>query len=73
VSPQNLNTLVGSILVEIAPLCNGETKEVQEHIRSLLGLRTDTLALASSTMSKRIREFLVVNLLFFKKKKDLHH
>ena len=61
VSPQNLNTMVASILVEIAPLCNGETKEVQDHIRSLLSLRTETLALASFPMSKRIREFLVVN------------
>jgi len=48
ISPQVLNNMISLTLVESAPLCNGETREYRDYLKSLMPLRTDAFSLVST-------------------------
>ncbi|CDH60807.1 xpg i-region protein [Lichtheimia corymbifera JMRC:FSU:9682] len=50
ISPQSINTLVSGVLIENAPLDNGDTTEYRNFLLGLLGIRTQTLSLLTQPL-----------------------
>jgi 5'-3' exonuclease len=77
VSPQVITNLVSGMLLEGPPLCNGDTIEYREFIKSqsLLDLRTQALSLLTMGMSSFIRNRKVNSIFWFDPSHEvqLHH
>ncbi|KAG4083860.1 temperature dependent protein affecting M2 dsRNA replication-domain-containing protein [Neocallimastix lanati (nom. inval.)] len=77
VSPQVITNLVSGMLLEGPPLCNGDTIEYREFIKSqsLLDLRTQALSLLTMGMSKFMRNRRVNSIFWFEPSNEvqLHH
>jgi len=77
VSPQVITNLVSGMLLEGPPLCNGDTIEYREFIKSqsLLDLRTQALSLLTMGMSNFMRNRRVNSIFWFEPSNEvqLHH
>jgi len=77
VSPQIITNLVSGVLLEGPPLCNGDTIEYREFIKSqsLLDLRTQALSLLTMGMSNYMRNRKVNSIFWFEPSHEvqLHH
>jgi len=77
VSPQVITNLVSGMLLEGPPLCNGDTIEYREFIKSqnLLDLRTQALSLLTMGMSNFMRNRRVNSIFWFDPSHEiqLHH
>ncbi|ORX48366.1 hypothetical protein BCR36DRAFT_79758 [Piromyces finnis] len=77
VSPQVITNLVSGMLLEGPPLCNGDTIEYHEFIKSqsLLDLRTQALSLLTMGMSNYMRSRKVNSIFWFEPSTEfqLHH
>jgi len=77
VSPQVITNLVSGMLLEGPPLCNGDTMEYREFIKSqsLLDLRTQALSLLTMGMSNYMRNRKVNSIFWFEPTHEfqLHH
>ncbi|KAJ1974114.1 hypothetical protein H4R35_003770, partial [Dimargaris xerosporica] len=60
-----INNLVTGMLLETAPLCNGETTEYRQLLKDLLPLRTKTLALLSKSLHHFYQNRKVVSIYYF--------
>ncbi|KAJ1979364.1 hypothetical protein H4R34_002858 [Dimargaris verticillata] len=60
-----INNLVSGMLLETAPLCNGETNEYRQLLKDLLPLRTTTLALLSKSLHHFYQNRKVVSIYYF--------
>ncbi|KAJ1925949.1 hypothetical protein IWQ60_004210 [Tieghemiomyces parasiticus] len=65
VGPQVLNNLVSGVLLETAPLCNGETSEYRKLLAQVLPLRTCTLSFLSKSLHQFYHNRKVVSVYFF--------
>ncbi|KAI9467965.1 MAG: temperature dependent protein affecting M2 dsRNA replication-domain-containing protein [Benjaminiella poitrasii] len=50
IGPQSINSLVSGVLIESAPLDNGESVEYQNFLTQLLNIRTQTLSLLTQPL-----------------------
>jgi len=77
VSPQVITNLVSGMLLEGPPLCNGDTIEYRDFIKSqsLLDLRTQALSLLTMGMSNYMRHRKVNSIFWFEPSNEvqLHH
>jgi len=77
VSPQVITNLVSGMLLEGPPLCNGDTIEYREFIKSqnLLDLRTQAISLLTMGMSNFMRNRRVNSIFWFDPSHEiqLHH
>jgi len=77
ISPQVITNLVSGMLLEGPPLCNGDTIEYREFIKSknLLDLRTQALSLLTMGMSNYMRNRRVNSIFWFEPSYEvqLHH
>jgi len=77
ISPQVVTNLVSGMLLEGPPLCNGDTIEYREFIKSqsLLDLRTQALSLLTMGMSNYMRNRKVNSIFWFDPSQEfpLHH
>jgi len=75
ISPQVINNLIGGTLIEIAPLCNGETEEYRQHLQGLLNVRTQTLALLTQPLNQHFQTKKVHTSYYFSPNTEypMHH
>ncbi|CAM0140437.1 unnamed protein product [Umbelopsis sp. WA50703] len=75
IGPQVINCLESGVLIENAPLCNGETEEYRTFLQQLLNIRTQTLSLISQPMHKFYQSRKVVTVFWFDPNEEhiMHH
>ncbi|KAL0093639.1 temperature dependent protein affecting M2 dsRNA replication-domain-containing protein [Phycomyces blakesleeanus] len=75
VGPQSINTLVSGVLIENAPLDNGETAEYRNFLIQLLDIRTQTLSLLTQPLHQYYQGRKVVSYFWFDPNTEhvMHH
>lgn len=72
---QSINTLVSGVLIENAPLDNGETSEYTNFLLGLLSMRTQTLSLLTQPLHKFYQSRKVASYFYFDPSTEhiMHH
>src|SRR4051794_26894172 len=65
IGTQELNTLLSGMLVEHAPLCNGETREYRQLVQQLAKVRAQTLSLLTQPLHSFYASKRVVSIAWF--------
>ncbi|CAO3674388.1 unnamed protein product [Umbelopsis vinacea] len=75
IGPQVINCLESGVLIENAPLCNGETHEYRIFLQQLLNIRTQTLSLLSQPLHKFYQSRKVITVFWFDPSEEhiMHH
>ncbi|KAG0166946.1 hypothetical protein DFQ30_006536, partial [Apophysomyces sp. BC1015] len=75
IGPQSINTLVSGVLIENAPLDNGETAEYRNFLFQLLSIRTQTLSLLTQPLHQFYQARKVVSYFWFEPHVEhvMHH
>ncbi|CAO3688983.1 unnamed protein product [Umbelopsis ramanniana] len=75
IGPQVINCLESGVLIENAPLCNGETQEYHIFLQQLLNIRTQTLSLLSQPLHKFYESRKVITVFWFDPNEEhiMHH
>ncbi|KAF7727595.1 hypothetical protein EC973_007356 [Apophysomyces ossiformis] len=75
IGPQSINTLVSGVLIENAPLDNGETAEYRNFLFQLLSIRTQTLSLLTQPLHQFYQARKVVSYFWFEPQVEhvMHH
>ncbi|KAK9766816.1 hypothetical protein K7432_003834 [Basidiobolus ranarum] len=65
INPQVINNLQSGVLIELPPLCNGETVEYHKFLKKLLKLRVQSLGLLVEPLHQFYHSRKVVSILWF--------
>ena len=75
IGPQSINTLVSGVLIENAPLDNGETTEYRNFLLGLLSIRTQTLSLLTQPLHQFYQSRKIASHFYFDPTNEhiMHH
>ena len=65
IGPQSINTLVSGVLIENAPLDNGDTTEYRNFLLGLLSIRTQTLSLLTQPLHQFYQSRKIASYFYF--------